>query len=205
MEDKMMAAVEAKKADAAAKVDAVRQAAKGTPLEPLLEPVPDATADAAQYPYIHHGYCRFCGCENHTGFKSFETQAEADAYVSEHCTCSQAAKARARREEQNYYAGIVSHVHFQREQHADERAEIAQNAMDTINQLFGTGAEERGALAIDDEVLGFLHSAAMLVYDGLIGSFGTSVAPSVTVKITCKKQVLAIERGEATKQKLEVI
>lgn len=165
-----------------------------------------AAAEAAEKPdYYRTGRCRFCGEENHTNLETFETQAEADDYVSDHCTCSQATRARARREEQNYYEDMIDNLHFERQQNAAERAEIAQSAMDTINQLFGNGAKERGAVAIDDEVLGFLHTAAMLVYDGLIGAFSTSVAPSVSVKITCKKQVIAIERGEATKQKLEVI
>jgi hypothetical protein len=153
---------------------------------------------------VKTGRCRFCNEEDTVGFNAPETQEEADQIVTNKCDCEDATRDRRKRSAQTRYDEMVEGIHLKRKLDENTRNDIAQGAIETLDKLFGDDAALYGKVKIDDETIGFLHNAAMLVYDGLIGSFSTAVAANVSVKITLKKGVLAIERAEAIKQKMEV-
>ena len=87
------------------------------------------------------GVCRFCGEENHTGFQSFTTQAEANDYVTAQCDCHGATRERNKKEEQKKYNRLVEEVLARRKWKAEQRAEIAEKTLETIEELFGAGAD----------------------------------------------------------------
>ncbi len=163
------------------------------------------TAEGKTVITVSVGRCRYCGAEDTVRFNTAHSQEEADGIVTDKCDCAEAARDRRHRAAQTRYDELVEGIHLKRKLDEDNRNTIAQHAIETLDKLFGDEAALYGKVKIDDEALGFLHNASMLVYDGLIGSFSTAVAASVSVKIIVKKGVLAIERAEATKQKMEVV
>lgn len=151
------------------------------------------------------GFCRCCGEENHTGFQSFPTQEEANDYVTAQCDCPGATRERNKKEEQKKYNQLVEEVIAKRKWKAEQRAEIAEKTLETIEELFGTGAEARGVISLDGEVLTCIGGVAMLVYDGLLKDCTLTVAENVKCKLTNRKGALSIERADASKQKQEVL
>lgn len=104
--------------------------------------------------YLVEGACDFCGQTQMLKANEPMTGSDADAYITAHCTCQQANKARARKEMNS-----------------------------SIEALFGFECVDMGFMPENDDVLRALKDLAALVDDEVLGNVQAALPGGDTVKI----------------------